>query len=95
MYKGLGMAMALLSAMGGHGIVTRKPVLYVGISPMSNLIGWQRITIDRAVVAELTSMELDEARLMNDPAKIAVADRYHNQAKRMLAAAQLKLTEFA
>lgn len=66
-----------------------------GVLSMSNLTRWQRIAIDRAVVAELAAMEVEEARVIGDPERLTVADRYHNEAKRMLSAAETKLAELA
>lgn len=60
---------------------------------MSDLARWQTIAIDRAVKLELAAMEVEEARSMNDPEKIAIADRYHREAKRMHAAAERRLME--
>jgi hypothetical protein len=62
---------------------------------MSNLKLWQRLAVDRALVASLAEMEVEEARIIGDPERITIADRYHNQAVRLLATAQRKLSEFA
>ncbi|WP_085044355.1 hypothetical protein [Ensifer aridi] len=62
---------------------------------MSNLKLWQRLAVDRALVAELSAMEVEEAKIIGDPERLTIADRYHNQAVRLLATAQRKLAEFA
>lgn len=62
---------------------------------MSNLKLWQRLAVDRALVAELSAMEVEEARKIGDLERLTIADRYHNQAVRLLATAQRKLSEFS
>lgn len=62
---------------------------------MSNLKLWQRLAVDRALVAELSAMEVEEAKKIGDLERITIADRYHHQAKRLFATAERKLTEFA
>lgn len=62
---------------------------------MSNLKLWQRLAVDRALVAELSAMEVEEARIIGDLERLTIADRYHNQAVRLLATAQRKLAELS
>ncbi|NTI22353.1 hypothetical protein G6M87_10840 [Rhizobium rhizogenes] len=62
---------------------------------MSNLARWRRIALERAVTAEMATVEFEEAKKSGDPDKIAVANRYFVQANRMLVAANVKLGELA
>lgn len=58
-----------------------------------HLATWQRLAIDRAVVAELAAMEADEARIIGDDDRITIADRYFREAQQMLTAARVKLRQ--
>jgi hypothetical protein len=60
---------------------------------MSDLRRWQRLAIDRAVVAEMAKIEVEQARDRGDPESLAIADRYHDQATRMLNTALRKMDE--
>lgn len=62
---------------------------------MSNLKLWQRLAVDRALVAEMAAVEVEEAKKIGDLERVTIADRYHNQAVRLLATAQRKLADFA
>lgn len=62
---------------------------------MSDRERWQRLALDRALVAGLAEMEVEQAQIIGDPERLIIADRYHNEAKRLLATANRKLTEFA
>jgi hypothetical protein len=60
---------------------------------MSERERWQRLAIDRAIVAALAEHEVEEARNIGDAERLTIADRYHNQAQRLLATANRKLME--
>lgn len=62
---------------------------------LARIRNWQQIAIERAVQLELAAFEVEEARIINDPARITVADRYFHEAKRMHAAAERKLADIA
>lgn len=54
---------------------------------------WQNLAIERAVTVELAELEVEEAKVRGNSESIAIADRYYDQAKRMLRSAMRKLEE--